>query len=290
MNKPNTIQITLMGGLGNQLFQYAMGQRLAADRGVDLVLDARKVLAKGAHTGLAIDAFNIRAHLVDNSKGDSFPAWQWKLSRALRHYVRPMLGYYHETEFGYDAEAEHQPTGICYSGFWQSHKYIEPTPSLLAELSLKQPFTRQQLDIIAQMSATNSVAIHVRRGDYLSNAKALAKHGMCSLGYYQNAIAKIQETISDPTYFVFSDDPQWVRDNLNIGSAEFVSDCGFAPEIDLVLISKCQHQIIANSSFSWWGAYLNANPNKMVVVPTPWFDADIADGDMSPPQWLKISK
>jgi len=271
-----------MGGLGNQLFQYAMGRSLAVKKGVPLVLDARKVLLKGAHTGLAIDAFNICAEVVDSASGETFPAWKWKLSRALRQHVRPMLGYYHETEFGYDANIGNQPAEMCYSGFWQSYKYIDPTPNLLSELSLKYPFTQQQLDIVAQMSATNSVAIHVRRGDYLNDPKSLAKHGVCSLGYYRDAIAKIKEKVINPNFYIFSDDPNWVRDNLDIGGAVFISDFGFSPEVDLTLISKCKHQII--------GAYLNASPDKVVVAPTPWFDTDISDADMSPPQWLKINK
>ena len=237
-----------------------------------------------------INAFNICAEVVDSAKGEAFPSFKWKLSRALRHCARPMLGFYHETEFSYDADVGNQPVGMRYSGFWQSSKYIESTPNLLSELSLKQPFTQQQLGIIEQMSAANSVAIHARRGDYLSNVKALAKHGVCSVGYYQNAISKIKEKVVNPAFYIFSDDPNWVRKNLDIGGAVFVSDSGFSPEVDLTLISKCKHQIIANSSFSWWGAYLNANPDKVVIAPTPWFDADISDADMSPPNWLKVSK
>ena len=286
--------VRLLGGMGNQLFQYAMGRALADAKGVELVLDPRFITRKAHISGLAIELFNIRARFLDTSEYQDYPEWRWKLSRVLRKWIRPSFGFYHEVGFTFDEQLSSQIRGkrsdTMLSGFWQSHQYFPVADVLRQDLSLRQAFNTAQQTYAVAMQACNSVALHVRRGDYLNNPKALAKHGVCSLEYYQQAVNEINARIDNPVFYVFSDDPEWVRQNIAVDNAVFVSDEGFDQEIDLMLIASCQHQIIANSSFSWWGAYLNPNSDKVVVAPTPWFDADISDADMSPPQWLKLTK
>lgn len=289
--KSNTVYVQLLGGLGNQLFQYAMGRTLADQRGVDLVLDHRMVVEKGFISGLAIELFNIRADYINDDTASKYSKWKWKLSRGLRRRIRPLLGFYHETEFTYDNQvAEQKPTTVL-SGFWQSYKYIKVSQQLLSDLTLKSPYTEHQQTFVDQMASANSVAMHVRRGDYIRDPKTLAKHGVCSGDYYRQAVAEIERRVKNPVYFVFSDDPDWVRENVHLENVVFVSDEGFDQEIDLTLISKCKHQIIANSSFSWWGAFLNSNPEKVVVVPSPWFELDsLPDTNMSPENWIRVKK
>ena len=292
MGEADAIVVRLMGGLGNQLFQYACGRALATQHGLPLLLDPREVIRKGAHSGLAIELFNIKAEFIDGQSKYALASWKWKVSRAIRRQISPSLGYYHEQEFGFDEDlVEHGHNNII-SGFWQSYKYFDKSAVdlLRKEFTLKKPYTKDQQQIVDEMHVGNGVAVHVRRGDYLNNPKALAKHGVCSAEYYQQAVARIEALVDDPHYFVFSDDPQWVKQNINIDNAVFVSDRGYAPEVDLMLISSCQHQIIANSSFSWWGAYINANADKHVIIPDPWFDADICAKDMSPIEWIRCPK
>ena len=286
------VYVRLLGGLGNQLFQYAMGRNLADQRGAELVLDSRFILRKHCVSGLAIDHFNIRSRYLNATELKQYSELSWKFTRALRWKLRPVLGFYHETLYGFDANLCKQSSASMLSGFWQSHKYFSPTVSLLQDLTLAKGLPDDALLVAEQMGATNSVAIHVRRGDYLSDPKALVKHGICSGEYYNEALRFINSKVQEPTYFVFSDDPEWVKDNLDLRDAIFVSDAGFAPEVDLVMIGKCKHQIIANSSFSWWGAYLNKNPHKLVVAPTPWFDdaENYPDRDLIPPNWKIIDK
>lgn len=285
----NEVKVRLMGGLGNQLFQYAMGRTLADKLNAELVLDPQYVVRKGFVSGLAIDLFNVRAR-VDAKQAKLFPEWKWKLSRALRHKLRPLFGFYHECQYTFEQIADKVALDSMLSGFWQSYKYIDNNSMLRADLTTSVALTVEQLAIAEKMAQCESVAVHVRRGDYLHNPKALAKHGICSSAYYQAAVLAMKEQLAAPVFFVFSDDPKWVKEHIGIENAVFVSDHGFAQEVDLTLISKCQHQIIANSSFSWWGAYLNVNPNKYVITPTPWFDADISDEDLIPPSWIRMAK
>ena len=255
----SAIKVYLMGRLGNQLFQYAFGRSLADALDCNLVLDYRAVAANP--DSVVLNKFSIRASYFDEKLMKEYPHWAWKISRGLRRQRRPSFGFFHEKIFTFDEQFNHHSDELL-SGFWQSYKYINRSDALLRDLSLKRPFSEQQQSIADQMKTGSSVAIHIRRGDYLNNPKALAKHGICSLDYYQQAVTTIKNKVGAPQFFVFSDDASWVRANLAIENAVFVSDMGFSETIDLLLIAQCKHQIIANSSFSWWGAFLNSYPEK----------------------------
>jgi len=288
----HAVYVRLLGGLGNQLFQYAMGRALADARQTELVLDPRFILRKGCISGLAIDEFAIRARYLTDAEAAHFKESVWKLTRALRHQINPWLGYYHETVHSFDSAALVQSYDVMLSGFWQSERYFDNHSDLLqSDLVLKKALPPEAAQVAAQMKCGISVAMHVRRGDYLSDPKALAKHGVTSAHYYQTALQLMIEKLGDVDLYLFSDDPDWVRGNIQHPSITFVSDFGFSAEQDLWLISACQHQIIANSSFSWWGAYLNDYANKIIVAPEPWFDTtDLQDSDIYPAQWIKIKK
>ena len=288
----HTVYVRLLGGLGNQLFQYGMGRALADARQAELVLDPRFILRKGCISGLAIDEFAIRARYLTEVEAAHFKERLWKLSRALRRQINPWLGYYHETVHSFDALVLAQKNEVMLSGFWQSERYFaNHGHQLRTDLVLKNPLTSDAVKLAAQMDSSPSVAMHVRRGDYLTDPKALVKHGLTSAHYYQTALQLMIEKLGEVDLYVFSDDPDWVRTNIQHPNIIFVSDFGFSAERDLWLISACQHQIIANSSFSWWGAYLNDYANKIIVAPQPWFDAtDLQDSDIYPTRWIKIKK
>jgi len=288
----HTVYVRLLGGLGNQLFQYAMGRALADARDAELVLDPRFILRKGCISGLAIDEFAIRARYLTEAEAAHFKEPVWKLSRALRRQINPWLGYYHETEHSFDAKALAQSNAVMLSGFWQSERYFaNQGHQLRTDLVLKNPLPSAAVKLAAQMASSPSVAMHVRRGDYLTDPQALVKHGVTSAHYYQTALQLMIEKLSDVDLYVFSDDPDWVRTNIQHPNIIFVSDFGFSAEQDLWLISACQHQIIANSSFSWWGAYLNDYASKIIVAPQPWFDAKhMAQQDIIPAGWNTLAK
>ena len=285
------VVVRLLGGLGNQLFQYAMGRSLADRYGCDLLLDKRYIERKGFVSGLAIEHFNIRAEYLTERQLANYPEWAWKLSRAVRRNWRPWLNFYHEIGFTFDHQLNRQVLGKMLSGFWQSYRYFEDSDFLFKDLTVKRKLPDDAEELKVAMADVNSVAVHVRRGDYVADAKALAKHGLCSLGYYRKAVEEIKCRVDKPQFYVFSDDPSWVRDNISLPDSVFVSDKGFAQEVDLSLIASCKHQIIANSSFSWWGGFLNPNIDKVVIAPSPWFDVEsLPDVDLCPPSWMRIAK
>ena len=288
----HAVYVRLLGGLGNQLFQYAMGRALADARQVELVLDPRFILRKGCISGLAIDEFAIRARYLTDTEAAYFKEPIWKLSRALRRQINPWLGYYHETVHSFDAAALAQSLEVMLSGFWQSERYFSNYGhQLRTDLVLKSQMPSAAVKLATQMASGPSLAMHVRRGDYLTDPKALVKHGVTSAHYYQTALQLVIEKLGDVDLYVFSDDPDWVRTNIQHPKIIFVSDFGFSAEQDLWLISACQHQIIANSSFSWWGAYLNDYASKIIVAPQPWFDAKhMAQQDIIPADWNTLAK
>ena len=144
--------------------------------------------------------------------------------------------------------------------------------------------------VLEDINTTNSIAIHVRRGDYVSVESVAQTHGVCSLNYYRRAIDFVTHKVENPQFFIFSDDPEWVSEHLSTGyPTSYVIHNG--PEEafqDLRLMSLCQHQIIANSSFSWWGAWLNKNAEKIVIAPRRWFLDKRNTSDMCPENWNRI--
>ncbi|HQS38500.1 MAG TPA: alpha-1,2-fucosyltransferase, partial [Methylotenera sp.] len=143
--------------------------------------------------------------------------------------------------------------------------------------------------IIEQISQVNAVSLHVRRGDYVTNAKN-AFIGVCSLEYYRKAVEYVKNQVDKPVFFVFSDDIEWVKSNLPIDFPCFYIDHNHGIESfnDMRLMSHCKHHIIANSSFSWWGAWLNANSEKIVIAPQQWFANNTNVNDLLPESWIKL--
>jgi hypothetical protein len=147
------------------------------------------------------------------------------------------------------------------------------------------------MKIAEQISRVNSVSLHVRRGDYVANLKVAAIHGLCSKEYYASAIKFISKKVERPHFFVFSDDINWVENNFKINYPCTYINQNFSNESynDLRLMSLCQHNIIANSSFSWWGAWLNCNSEKIVIAPKKWFaNSDKRCDDLIPEKWVRL--
>lgn len=288
--------VTLLGGLGNQLFQYAFGRALAQRLQVPLRLDARELRRRAQHRGLMLDALRIQAAEASVEELATFPRWQWKLSRALRRRHRPLFGIWHEAALAHDAAvASGVRPGQLVSGFWQSWRYFDGlAPALRQELQPRAAWSdaaRQWFDRIASGPGP-SVALHVRRGDYARHMDALARHGLCQPAYYAAALDALRQRLEGLRVFVFSDDPAWVRAQLPLGDgAHWVSGPALGPIDDLHLMAACDHQIIANSTFSWWGAWLNDKPGAQVVAPAPWFDQPGLDSaDRYPAGWRLLHK
>ncbi len=285
----------LIGGLGNQLFQYALGRTIAASRSTTLKLDITdyetyKVQAYALHHFNVIESFATRDEIRRLRGG----GWMVKrLSRRL-HRLIPFRkdSYVLEKGFAFDPEVLKSPDDVYLEGYWQSEKYFASTEGLLRrEFTIRQSLSGRNQEMAARIAGCNAVSLHVRRGDYVSDPDSSRVHGLCGADYHQAAVRRIAEVIPQPHLFVFSDDPEWAATNLHLDHPMTIvtgNDTRRDYE-DLHLMSLCKHHIVANSSFSWWGAWLDTNPDKIVIVPARWFGREQHDTrDLFPPAWQVI--
>ena len=291
--------VRLNGGLGNQMFQYALGRSVALKYGVPL-------------------RFDLQALAVDTKRTFSLPVWRIKgqiasRSDILRMRVRNKLSnklfahrpYYRhpviiERDFTFDPNVLAAPRECWLIGYWQSEKYFcNIAEQIRAEFSPASNLSAESLEIERKIMAMQgrSVFLHIRRGDYAHDPHTTQAHGNCSLEYYQRAASLISEQVTDPCFFVFSDEPEWARENLHLPFCTTVvshNRPGNACEVgteheDLWLMSRCRHAILANSSFSWWGAWLNAEQSRIVVAPKQWFGTLTCDTrDLIPSEWIRL--
>lgn len=274
----------LHGGMGNQLFQYAAGRALALRLETGLGLDERPLAPLGWQP--ARQHFNWQtepvAALPPDRKGNPIGYALWRAFGRSSRFRR-------EKGLGYNLGFAGWGNGSYLHGYWQSEQYFaDIAGALRADLTIVTQPSPQNADMARQIAASASVSLHVRRGDYLKSGA----YAVCSGDYYRAALQRVVDrTGMSPTVFVFSDDPTWARDNLELPFPKVVVDFNGRDTDyeDLRLMSLCQHNIIANSSFSWWGAWLNANPGKVVIGPTRWFAAKhLQNPDILPPDWIQI--
>ncbi len=287
------IIINLKGGTGNQLFQYALGRALSIKNNDQLKLDTtgleRANITGDIYRPLQITAFNVIKKVASPEEiarlkypyGPLSRGWRWlafKISKDKNTIFHPSVANLKGDQY--------------LDGYWQSPKYFEAIRDvLLKELTLTMPMSAPAAAYATQIKQSPSVSLHVRRGDYIKNPRVLHEFGACSESYYKKALETVQQSEPNPTYFVFSDDIEWVKANLPVGTtAVYVKDPAITDTEELMLMSLCKHNIIANSSFSWWGAWLNQNPHKIVVAPTPWFDRAIYDPSLIPSTWVALPK
>jgi glycosyl transferase family 11 len=193
--------------------------------------------------------------------------------------------------FTYDTRFDTLSGSIYLKGGWQCFRYFENAADIIrAELrpaAEPSAANREWLDRIRQ---TNSVGVHVRRGDYLS-AEYLERIGVCLPAYYTNAVKSIRARVDNPTFFIFSDDLAWCRDNLAIEGMILVdANSADDPVNELRLMAACRHHIIANSSFSWWAAWLASHSEQVVIAPYPWMSGEPPLVDFLPDHWTKMPR
>jgi len=202
--------------------------------------------------------------------------------------------YFRQRHNGFDPHFLHVPDQVYIHGFWQSEQYFSGIEDILRqEFTLRNPTTALFDQMAAAISRTNAVSLHVRRGDMANDPETNRLHGVCSLDYYKLAVEYIAEHVSQPHFFIFSDDSDWVKENLDLKFPTTVVSYNNALQDyeELLLMSQCQHHITANSSFSWWGAWLNPKPDKIVVSPKQWFGAFAYDHDtkdLIPSAWTTL--
>lgn len=286
----NLVVSRLIGGLGNQMFQYAAGRALALRRGVPIAIDSRAFADYSTHA-YGMKCFNASPdeapiNLLPN------PPIEGRVHRLLRRFTPTPLKIYTEKIFTFDEAVMDLPVGVYLDGYWQSEKYFSDFADVIySDFKVRHEPSIANRDWLERISQTYSVSLHIRRGDYVSNASAAAVHGACDLGYYERAVSYLRAiTGIDPTLYVFSDDPDWVAANLRLPyQIHLIRDNTASTNYeDLRLMTACRHHIIANSSFSWWGAWLDGRPDSITIAPARWFAGDKPDArDLIPQRWVR---
>lgn len=299
------IIVHLIGGLGNQMFQYAVGRHLAERNSTLLKLDLSD-FEEYKRQRYALHCFKIWEHIATieeiatfRRKGISRTAkllskigtrWCGLSSSTSDFYQDNII--LKEKRLSFDPSVLEAKGNIYLEGYWQSEKYFSSIRDiLLREFAFKYEQDAKSREIANHIQKKEAVSLHIRRGDYVNDPLTNQTHGFCSLEYYQKAVNYITQKIPNCHFYIFSDDHSWVYENFKLDYPVTVVDHNDASTNyeDLRLMSLCRHNIIANSSFSWWGAWLNSNPEKIVVSPERWFnDKSLDTKDMIPGGWLKI--
>lgn len=293
----------LSGGLGNQLFQYAAARTLATRIGARLILDATRPRSPGGF-GFVLGNFAIdEAEII--SGGDWCPA-AWgstievvSIDRKILHGMDAMatgdeglvsLPVFRERSFDYDSRIETVVASKLLVGFWQSEKYFLPAAATIRRtLRLKRKAAGANAAWFEEIRRATAVCIHVRRGDYTTGSAKT--HGACSMSYFSRAMDYVRGALFHPTFFVFSDDQDWVRRNFKASDTVVVDVNGpEAADEDLRLMSACRHHIISNSSLGWWAAWLGEHESQIVIAPDPWFITGRPTPDLLPDRWLRLPR
>lgn len=290
------IIVSLYGGLGNQLFQYATGLALSQKHSAQLILDLgwfESVLKQSTVTNraYALAPFGVACESVSLLPKRGILK---RLSKWLPIKLADDLGIpiYFEKNYQFDLNLNALSLPVHLDGYWQSYYYFDAIKPLLRQILCKPTqMDEANQKVLHRIRNSHSVCLHVRRGDYVSNKNAAQHHGTCSIDYYQRAVSYLSGLFSEVTFYIFSDDMDWVRDNLEInGQHYYVShNDGGAVVNDFWLMTACRHFIIANSSLSWWGAWLGADEEAKVIAPKQWFAVNHLDTkDLIPTHWIRM--
>jgi Glycosyl transferase family 11 len=279
----------ISGGLGNQLFQFAAGRSLAIHHNTELCLDI-SVYQQDGLRNFDLTNFNIKPVIATEQDINKFTNRSFTKrirDRILPHRFRKL---YKEPFFHFDKNFFKASQNTYLKGYWQSEKYFSQINDIIRnDFTPNADITDKLKTLAGDLKTVNSVAIHIRRADYTTN-HFNEYHGILGKDYYAAAIQLMKEKKQDCRFYIFSDDIKWVKQNYSSENAVFVSGEIAKTHIeDLYLMSRCHHNIIANSSFSWWGAWLNNNPDKIVISPKKWFNKGPKDtDDLYPDGWIRL--
>ena len=276
----------IKGGLGNQLFQYAVGRAVALHHNVPLKFDTTIFETYNLHNGYRLDQFAIQADIAADNEIINLKGRNNVLVSVLRKAgLLKRKSYFKEKRSSYFDASVFKNNFVYLDGYWQNELYFSDIRELLLqELSPNNSMNDLGFAYLDSIKKSNSVSLHVRRGAYVN----LKNINVLDVDYYMKAAEYIGKNVEKPTFYIFSDDLEWCKSSLT-----FLGDCIYVERTqtemdDLKLMSFCQHNIIANSSFSWWGAWLNQNPNKTVIAPKDWLLNDPGSSNVILSDWVKL--
>jgi hypothetical protein len=296
-NVTSNIVVKIHGGLGNQLFQYALGRSLALTYKQPVTYDISWYGQKTGEIQRPFDLKHFQVTLPEANPEEIRALLRFQRKAGPIGWLKSFLTadsskYVFDESYSFNPKILSMKAPAYLHGFWQSPKYFaEISDVIRKEFTPIRPPNEVNQQMLTRIQSGPAISLHVRRGDYVSNKKTNSFHGTMTLDYYRSAIAKLQSHEPGATIYVFSDDPDWVKQNLTFDLPTVFVDCNGAATAyeDLRLMSSCDHHVIANSTFSWWGAWLNQRPHKLVVAPARWFaHPDMKTDDLLPAEWIKI--
>jgi hypothetical protein len=280
------IIVNLYGGLGNQMFQYACAFSLANKFETGLHIKKVTNLDEVNKNKLS-DCFNMPFNYISLNVNYSF------VNSIKKTLGIKTLSYYFEKNFFFNSDVSKLKPPVYLEGYFQSEKYFISQNEAIRSLYNFESVSNACFWSNEIKTDENSVAIHIRRGDYL-NSTNIGKHGLCNIDYYIAAIQKISNKIPNCVFYIFSDDIECAKQEFNavVKNLRYVVHDSVKPDYyDMYLMSMCKHNIIANSTYSWWSAWLNNNPDKIVIAPSKWFADSVLQlqsADIIPEAWIKI--
>ena len=282
----------ISGGLGNQMFQYAIAKSMAKKNDDIFKLDV-SFYPKQTLRKYELNFFNIEENIASEKecieqrgKEEFF----FKLKRKLGFKITRPTSYTFENNITtFDEEVWDKSENIYLDGFWQNEKYFDTIrDEILKAFTLKSDISNEAQKYLLNIQKVNSISLHVRRGDYVQNTHTNSVHGTCDLEYYKRGIEYINKRTTTPVFYIFSDDIPWCKENFDfIENLVFIDNTKTAFD-DLELMKSCKHNIIANSSFSWWGAWLNKNNEKLIVSPFHWIVNNPKKLKWVPDSWIQL--
>lgn len=287
------IIVKISGGLGNQLFQYSFGKYMGLRLGAEVRYDFRTVMNRPGFTDrdFGLSAFDIDPEAATGDEIMRLRRFTGRFSeRIWRKAVEkmPFLSRSYMVE-SLEVPAPAESNECYYDGYWQHYRYAEK-----AAIRFRDEVTKSiecgadTGGLAARIKSTESVSIHIRRGDYISNPANVKLYAECSAAYYERAAGFMEGQCNDPAWYVFSDDIEWARNTLSGRNCIFIE--GNNAVTDMFLMSCCRHNIIANSTFSWWAAWLNRNPGKIIVAPQHWYNGKLNEvtRELIPEEWIRL--
>ena len=283
------IIIKVQGGLGNQMFQYALYKKFEL-MNKEVFLDITAYETHKKHNGFEIvRIFNISPKFAAQDQINLLASTNKTLFQKVLRNVYRKPSHYTELQLAF-TDSLFNKESVYLDGYWQTEKYFEDIKEIIRDdFTYKGDLGAESEQILSQILKTNSVSLHIRRGDYIKKAKARKIYGnIATLKYYEKAVDLIRSKEDSPIFYIFSDDIDWVKENLPIEESVFVN-CNKKEESfkDMILMSKCKHNIIANSSFSWWGAWLNQYSKKIIICPNKWLNTQTTP-DIYCDGWIKV--
>ena len=283
----------LRGGLGNQMFAYALSRHLVIKNKTKLKLDLTYIKIDGLKA-YGLNDFNITGEVIPFPYFfPIIPKTFFKILKILSKKLNKKDLYFGEKRRCFFKKKILEKNVFVLDGYWTCEGYFKDISDIIRkDFTLKKELDKENKSMLKKIKNSNSVCIHIRRGERASDPWAKKMQEPCSLDYYDKSMKLISKKTKNPHFFTFSDDPKWVKENLKtkfpMTYVDFNNVKGVAK--DLNLMKHCKHFIIAKSTVSWWGAWLSENKDKIIIAPERWFDNGRKEGDVIPKEWIRVKE